>query len=124
MSKVGRQACSERGINLYLSRLPFRQQTIFPTVVSGIVLLNARYLYPASWTKAQVLARSHPNVLATSAWMNNLYQVKSGGHLDGVDLSVPLSYADRFRIRQPGGHWDRFPPHVDGQILSSLISSR
>jgi hypothetical protein len=70
---------------------------------------------PVSWTKAQVLARSHPNVLAASSWLNNLYRVKSGVKLDGVDLSVSLSYADRFRIRHPGGHWDGFPPHVDGQ---------
>jgi Protein of unknown function (DUF1479) len=71
--------------------------------------------FPISWTKAQVIARSHSNVLAASSWLNNLYHVKSGVKLDGVDLSVSLSYADRFRIRHPGGHWDRFPPHVDGQ---------
>jgi hypothetical protein len=72
-------------------------------------------LYSVSWTKSQVLARSHPNVLAASSWLNKLYHVTSGAKLDGVDLSVSLSYADRFRIRHPGGHWDRHPPHVDGE---------
>lgn len=59
-------------------------------------------------------ARAHPNVLKASAWLNNLYNVKSGKKLEGVDLSVPLSYADRFRIRHPGVDWSNFPPHVDG----------
>jgi hypothetical protein len=66
------------------------------------------------WTKPQVAARAHPNVLKASAWLNNLYQFKDGQILPGVDLSTPLTYADRFRIRHPGGHWDAHPPHVDG----------
>ncbi|KAF7987013.1 hypothetical protein HWV62_109 [Athelia sp. TMB] len=66
------------------------------------------------WTKPQVQARQHPNVLAASAWLNNLFHTKSDKKLDGVDLSTPLSYADRFRMRQPGGYWDAHPPHVDG----------
>ncbi|KAG9316065.1 hypothetical protein JVU11DRAFT_3732 [Chiua virens] len=69
------------------------------------------------WTRPQVEARSHPNLLKASAWLNNLYHVNSGKKLDGVDLSVPLTYADRFRIRHPGGHWGRFPPHVDGGAI-------
>ena len=69
-----------------------------------------------SWTRPQLQARAHPNVLKASVWLNNLYRVKSGKTLDGVDLSVPLTYADRFRIRHPGGHWGYFPPHVDGTL--------
>jgi hypothetical protein len=37
--------------------------------------------------------------------------------LEGVDLNIPLTYADRFRIRKPGSTWAlQFinPPHVDG----------
>jgi len=66
------------------------------------------------WTRPQVQARAHPNVLKASAWLNHLYHIKSGNTLEGVDLSVPLTYADRFRIRHPGGNWTSFPPHVDG----------
>ncbi|OJA12424.1 hypothetical protein AZE42_03385 [Rhizopogon vesiculosus] len=65
------------------------------------------------WTRSQVQARAHPNVLKASAWLNNLYK-KPGKQLEGVDLNVPLVYADRFRIRRPGPGWDRHPPHVDG----------
>ncbi|TFK22748.1 DUF1479-domain-containing protein [Coprinopsis marcescibilis] len=66
------------------------------------------------WTKAQVQARSHPNVLAATVWLNQLYHVKNEKNQPGgVDLSVSLSYADRFRIRHPG-IWNMHPPHVDG----------
>ncbi|KAI0057191.1 DUF1479-domain-containing protein [Artomyces pyxidatus] len=66
------------------------------------------------WTKAQVLARAHPNVLKASSWLNELYHVKNTSGIEGVDLSTPLTYADRFRIRHPGVAWEVHPPHVDG----------
>lgn len=69
------------------------------------------------WTRPQVQARAHPNVLKASAWLNKLYHVKSGKPLEGVDLNVPLVYADRFRIRHPGLGWNNFPPHVDGGAI-------
>jgi len=39
--------------------------------------------------------------------------------LEGVDLNIPLTYADRFRIRKPGSKWvfDFNPPHVDGGTI-------
>ena len=79
-----------------------------------------------SWAKPQVQARSHPNVLAATAWLNNLYHVRVAdignsekdqqlaNTLKGVDLNIPLTYADRFRIRKPGFTWNFHPPHVDG----------
>jgi hypothetical protein len=73
-----------------------------------------------SWTKPQVQARSHPNILATTVWLNNLYHTASGETIEGVDLSTPLTYADRFRIRHPGTKWYMFTPHVDSwSFLSS-----
>ena len=72
-----------------------------------------------SWTKPQVQARSHPNVLAATVWLNNLYHTASGETIEGVDLSTPLTYADRFRIRLPGTKWYMFPPHVDSRSFSS-----
>ena len=80
-----------------------------------------------SWTKPQVQARSHPNLLASIVWLNNLYHAAQNDSeekneqlantMKGVDLSTPLSYADRFRIRKPGYEWDFHPPHVDGAFL-------
>ncbi|KAG1853904.1 hypothetical protein DFJ58DRAFT_728031 [Suillus subalutaceus] len=70
-----------------------------------------------TWTRAQVQARAHPNVLKVSTWLNNLYRAKTGKKMEGVNLDVPLVYADRFRIRHPGVQWDDHPPRVD-DILS------
>lgn len=72
-----------------------------------------------SWTRPQVLARAHPNVLAATTWLNSLYHVDDSGSnvLDGVDLSTPLTYADRFRIRHAGNLWKEHPPHIDGMPL-------
>ena len=39
--------------------------------------------------------------------------------LRGVDLSTPLTYADKFRVRHPGAKWYMFTPHVDGWSFSS-----
>ena len=75
-------------------------------------------MYHFSWTKPQVQARSHPNVLAATVWLNKLYTAKPGAGIskyDGVDLNVPLTYADRFRIRKPGLGWNFHPPHIDGR---------
>ena len=54
-----------------------------------------------------------------------MYHLKSGAQVDGVDLSKPLSYADRFRIRHPGNQWNAHPPHVDGNyhIFFQLVNS-
>ncbi|KAJ8469327.1 hypothetical protein ONZ45_g16928 [Pleurotus djamor] len=78
--------------------------------VEGIPADNKQFFQLLS----QVLARAHPNMLATQAWLNNLYHTKSGDPIEGVDLSVPLTYADRFRIRHPGNDWGFHPPHIDG----------
>ncbi|KAJ3832032.1 hypothetical protein F5878DRAFT_635685 [Lentinula raphanica] len=78
---------------------------------------NNKQFFELYWTKPQVQARSHPNVLAASAWLNNLYRNTSESPnkaATGVDLNAPLTYADRFRIRHPGGGWASFPPHIDG----------
>ncbi|KAF9007508.1 hypothetical protein BDQ17DRAFT_1422870 [Cyathus striatus] len=83
-----------------------------PTV-DGVPADNKQF-FQLYWTKAQVQARAHPNMLAAITWLNNLYHTKSGKKLEGIDLSIPLSYADRFRIRHPGVQWNVHPPHVDG----------
>ncbi|KAG6914834.1 hypothetical protein DXG01_015055 [Tephrocybe rancida] len=77
-----------------------------------------KQFYMLYWTKPQVEARSHPNLLAASTWLNNLYHTGANNSpIQGVDLSTPLTYADRFRIRLPGISWDLHPPHVDGGTI-------
>ncbi|KAL0567767.1 hypothetical protein V5O48_014226 [Marasmius crinis-equi] len=87
-----------------------------PTGIQGIPEGNLQF-FQLYWTRPQVEARSHPNMLATCAWLNNLYNTPPDANIEGVDLSTPLTYADRFRIRHPGGHWGAHPPHVDGGTL-------
>ncbi|KAL5490042.1 hypothetical protein ACEPAI_4875 [Sanghuangporus weigelae] len=70
------------------------------------------------WTRPQVQARAHPNVLQLGTWLNSLYHINAPEEgitdvLKGVELATPLSYADRFRIRHPGVQWDAHPPHID-----------
>ncbi|KAJ8095975.1 hypothetical protein PM082_015196 [Marasmius tenuissimus] len=84
-----------------------------PTRIEGFPEGDLQF-FQLYWTKPQVEARSHSNILATSIWLNNLYSTPPDANLDGVDLSTPLSYADRFRIRHPGGNFQALPPHVDG----------
>ncbi|KAF8813418.1 DUF1479-domain-containing protein [Phlegmacium glaucopus] len=90
---------------------------------------NDKQFFQLYWTKPQVQARSHPNLLAATVWLNNLYHTqvpeidnrekneRSANTTKGVDLKIPLTYADRFRIRKPGIQWDFHPPHVDGGTI-------
>jgi hypothetical protein len=53
-------------------------------------------VYELYWSKAQLEARSHPNMLLSQVALN---QVWSTSPEDPVDISVPISYCDRLRIR-------------------------
>ncbi|KAH8831874.1 hypothetical protein DL96DRAFT_1667904 [Flagelloscypha sp. PMI_526] len=75
---------------------------------------NDKQFFHVYWSQPQIQARSHPNMLKAQDWLNGMFHAKSGLNPEGVNLASPLSYADRFRIRHPGGYWDRHPPHVDG----------
>ncbi|KAJ5819759.1 hypothetical protein N7474_005350 [Penicillium riverlandense] len=70
-----------------------------------------KIIYESYWSPSQVKARSHPNMLATQSWMNQLYSADAD---QKIDLSVPLSYCDRVQIRPPGDKQFGLPPHVDG----------
>lgn len=76
-----------------------------------------KQLFEIYWAKPQVEARAHPNMLATCKKLNQMYQAKSSNTEKvpkEVDLSTPLTYADRWRNRKTGTVWGFLPPHVDG----------
>lgn len=75
---------------------------------------NPQY-FQIFYTKPQVAARAHPNVLKAQTWCNNLYTHSSDA--ESVDLDHPLTYVDRFRMRQPGFAWGAHPPHMDGGAI-------
>jgi hypothetical protein len=75
---------------------------------------NPQY-FQIFYTKSQVSARAHRNVLAAQTWCNQLYSHSSAA--EPVDLAAPLTYVDRFRMRQPGFAWGAHPPHMDGGAI-------
>ena len=71
------------------------------------------------WSKAQVEARQHRRTVATQKALLALWRTDAdgdGGGAGDVDLSRPLSYIDRLRVRVPG-NMTRLPPHVDSGSL-------
>ncbi|KAJ2892326.1 hypothetical protein MKZ38_009997 [Zalerion maritima] len=64
------------------------------------------------WTRAQVEARGHPNMLAAQKGLMAVWD-KPGPEAE-IDLGAPVSYADRLRIRQPGDATFALGPHMDG----------
>ncbi|CAE6451699.1 putative protein ybiU [Rhizoctonia solani AG-1 IB] len=58
-----------------------------------------KQVFELYWSRPQVLARSHPNLLKTTKSILSLFKAEPE---DEVSLSIPLSYADRLRIRLPG----------------------
>ncbi|KAK2627138.1 hypothetical protein QTJ16_003104 [Diplocarpon rosae] len=61
------------------------------------------------WTKPQLLARSHPSIIACQTAMSKLF---SCGRDIEIDLSSQALYADRFRVRHPGDS-RTLPAHLD-----------
>ncbi|KAI9053635.1 hypothetical protein LZ554_002589 [Drepanopeziza brunnea f. sp. 'monogermtubi'] len=69
-------------------------------------------IFELYWSKPQVKARSHPNVLSTQTSLMKMWHSKDKNAL--ISTSLPLTYADRIRIRQPGDNQFALGPHVDG----------
>ncbi|KAJ3560096.1 hypothetical protein NP233_g11059 [Leucocoprinus birnbaumii] len=78
---------------------------------------NDKQFFQLYWTKPQVQARADPKLLKATVWLNHLYHDKSQQKSDNVDLSIPLTYADRFRIRKVDSKWGFHPPHIDGGTI-------
>lgn len=69
-------------------------------------------VYELYWSPSQVLARAHPNLLRTQAFlMSHWYSADKSA---GISTSHPVAYADRLRIRQPGDAGFALGPHIDG----------
>lgn len=58
-------------------------------------------VYELYWAKAQLAARSHKNMLMVQRALNEVWSSSSE---DRVDLSTPVAYCDRLRIRQVSFH--------------------
>lgn len=69
-------------------------------------------VYELYWSPSQILARAHPNLLRTQAFLMSHWHTKDKTAL--ISTSHPTSYADRLRMRQPGDAGFALGPHIDG----------
>ncbi|KAF1349441.1 DUF1479-domain-containing protein [Lizonia empirigonia] len=64
------------------------------------------------WSRTQLLARGHPNMLKTQRFLMS-YWHSTNPHIP-ISTQHPISYADRLRMRLPGDAKFTLGPHVDG----------
>lgn len=69
-------------------------------------------VYEVYWSPPQIRARTHPRLLTAQSFLLSTLFEKTLPN-DSVDLSTPLAYADRLRIRPPGDAGFALGPHVD-----------
>ncbi|KAH8723210.1 hypothetical protein GQ44DRAFT_774262 [Phaeosphaeriaceae sp. PMI808] len=74
--------------------------------------VDNRQVFELYWSKPQLLARGHPNVLKTQSFLMS-YWHSLNPHTP-LSTQHPISYADRLRIRLPGDAKFALGPHVDG----------
>ncbi|KIW10317.1 hypothetical protein PV08_11279 [Exophiala spinifera] len=72
-------------------------------------------VYELYWTPSQVQARAHPNMLKVQSFLASFWH--SSDPKSEISTTYPLTYADRFRIRQPGDAKFALGPHTDGGSL-------
>ncbi|KIM77865.1 hypothetical protein PILCRDRAFT_825084 [Piloderma croceum F 1598] len=63
-------------------------------------------------SKAQIAARTHPAIIKTQRFLLSLWH--NSTLAADIDLSTPISYFDRLRIRTPGDASFTLGPHIDG----------
>ncbi|KAF2014165.1 DUF1479-domain-containing protein [Aaosphaeria arxii CBS 175.79] len=71
-------------------------------------------VYELFWSKAQLEARAHSNMLMAQKALNAAWKKDAG---DRVVLSEQISYCDRLRMRTPGDKSFNLGPHLDGGSL-------
>jgi hypothetical protein len=72
-------------------------------------------VYELYWSPMQVAARSHPNMLKAQSFLASFWH--SSDPESEFSTKHSLTYADRFRIRQPGDAKFALGPHTDGGSL-------
>ncbi|KAH6605833.1 hypothetical protein Trco_004986 [Trichoderma cornu-damae] len=70
-------------------------------------------VYELYWSEPQIKARSHPSILKAQRHLMSDFWHTSSPNAQ-ISLDIPLSYADRLRIRQPGDAAFALGPHIDG----------
>ena len=73
-------------------------------------------MYESYWSPSEVDARHHPNMIVLQKALMGLWTKKTGLD-DCVDLTKPLTYNDRLRMRHPDKK-SNLPAHMDSGTLS------
>ncbi|CCH45101.1 hypothetical protein BN7_4679 [Wickerhamomyces ciferrii] len=119
-----RQNILEKGCVIIRNVFPKEKALEFKKDAQEYIKLNPQTKgYPASdpivyelyWSKSQVNARSDPKMMETMKFINNLWHTNDPNV--EVSLNHNLSYADRFRIRNPGDDSFTLGPHADGGCI-------
>ncbi|KAF5013125.1 hypothetical protein FDECE_845 [Fusarium decemcellulare] len=71
-------------------------------------------VYELYWSKAQLEARAHENMLLAQTALNLVWDKTTE---DRVVFSEPVAYCDRLRMRTPGDKSFNLGPHLDGGSL-------
>jgi hypothetical protein len=73
---------------------------------------NKPSIFPIYWSRPQVLARQHPNMMIVRRFLNSLWRAYSEG-IVWFDPTQDTGYPDRIRRREPGTNSTGLSPHVD-----------
>ena len=114
------KAVRKRGVLLVRQLIPSDEATRIKEDILDYMTSNGEVEDPKRvfreiyWAPAQVRARQHPNVVSIQHALNGLWRLDP--QLDSaVDLTRPMMYVDRVRVRPPGHtlykgtlrmHWD------------------
>lgn len=70
-------------------------------------------MFELYWSRPQLEARTHPDLLKVQRHLMSSFWHSPSSNAP-ISLDIPLSYADRVRIRQPGDASFALGPHIDG----------
>ncbi len=79
-------------------------------------------VYELYWSPSQILARAHPNLLKTQAFLMSHWHSANKSAM--ISTKHPVSYADRLRIRQPGDAGFALGPHCDAEMGREWLRER
>ncbi|EEU39299.1 uncharacterized protein NECHADRAFT_94732 [Fusarium vanettenii 77-13-4] len=111
----------KRGIAVVRQVIPEKEARAYKEDVEAYIAANPStrafpphdpQVYELYWSRPQLAARSHPNMLKAQQFLMSYYH--SRDPFATCSTNQPLTYADRLRIRTPGDAGFALGPHVDG----------
>ncbi|PGH12970.1 hypothetical protein AJ79_03943 [Helicocarpus griseus UAMH5409] len=110
-----------RGVAVIKGVVPPKEAREYKNMIEEYVKLNPwtkafpqdkPAVFELYWSAAQVKARGHPNLIEAQRYLASLWHSKDPEAM--ISTQLPVSYADRLRIRQPGDAGFALGAHTDG----------